>query len=177
MKSALLNAVLAVYLMALLLLLLAPISTGAIQPILAIDVDKWVHLVLFAGLGALLRWKLGTRNNASFIAVAGFGTVAVATEIAQHYTGYRHADFGDLTADIIGGILGVLVANRVMGRSMPERLIGAVVSVIGLGIGLLFALADVIGLGANEVFGTVQITGAAMGLLVALGGVAICWKG
>jgi VanZ family protein len=67
--------------------------------------DKWVHLGLFALLGALaarLWWGQGMFKTAAL----GLLTLAVGTECLQHFIPGRGASVADLLADVAGLALG-----------------------------------------------------------------------
>jgi peptidoglycan/LPS O-acetylase OafA/YrhL len=56
---------------------------------------------------------------------------------------------------------------------MSRRAVGLTVAVVGLIVGLLFALADVIGLGGSPGFGTRQLIGALVGAVILIVGIVI----
>lgn len=82
----------------------------------------WLSLLLTPGLMLLHRLKSW---HAIAIAVAANSLIGIATEVVQLKLGAqhgRHADLGDLTADVAGSIIGALVAALVVMRlTRPER--------------------------------------------------------
>ena len=56
---------------------------------------------------------------------------------------------------------------------MSTKNMGLILAVIGVLLGLLFALADVIGVGDPAQFGYIQIIGTVVGVLIFIGGVII----
>lgn len=173
MRNSLDRMILAVYLIALITLLLAPVTVDGRYQLLNIGGDKWVHFGLFSGLAGLFRWNLPKSRRPLLFAFVATFAVSVFTELAQSVTSYRSASLGDLGADLIGGLVGVLVMSRIMSRPRPERTVGAIVTLLGLGIGALFVLADVIGVGTTQTFGPTQMTGSFLGALIAFGGIGI----
>ena len=82
------------------------------------DADKLVHLVLYAGLGALTvraaAVRVATNRTALgvLIAVSAFGA---ANEWNQRFVG-RSASHADWVADTIGGAVGILAAKSLARR-------------------------------------------------------------
>jgi peptidoglycan/LPS O-acetylase OafA/YrhL len=56
---------------------------------------------------------------------------------------------------------------------MSRRTVGLTLAVVGLIVGLLFALADAIGLGGSPGFGRSQIIGIVVGVVILIVGVVI----
>jgi len=56
---------------------------------------------------------------------------------------------------------------------MSGRAVGLTVAVVGLIVGLLFALADAIGLGGSPGFGTRQLVGVIAGAVILIVGIVI----
>jgi peptidoglycan/LPS O-acetylase OafA/YrhL len=56
---------------------------------------------------------------------------------------------------------------------MSRRAVGLTLTVVGLIVGLLFALADAIGLGGSPGFGRSQIIGIVMGVIILIVGLVI----
>lgn len=160
---------LATYLVALLGLLMLPIS-GRELLLFGIGSDKWMHVALFGGLAVLLRWNLRESRHALFVSVGATFAVAVATEVAQGFIAYRSAESWDVLAGLIGAILGALAADRILSSVTLQKLLGPVVVTTGLVVAVLFLSADVIGIGNSAQVGTLQIAGMTVGVLFALGG-------
>ena len=167
---------LAIYLIALLGLLMFPIG-GSEYRLLGIRVDKWMHVALFGGLAVFLRWNLSTNRYAVFFSIGAASVVAAATEVAQGLVTYRSAELWDLLAGVLGATLGAVGMNRIVSSRVPDKLVGLIVAILGLMVGAIFVLADVIGVGTNDIFGTVQMVGAALGALITVGGVGVYVRG
>lgn len=167
---------LAIYLLALLAVLLFPIS-GPGYRLLSIGADKWMHAVLFGGLAVFLRWNIRANTHAVFMAIGAAMIVAGATEVAQGLVAYRSADFRDLLAGLIGAVIGAVCTNRIMAFAVPEKPFGLLVAVLGLLLGSFFVLADVIGVGKSSIFGTLQVAGTTLGALITLGGIGVYSRG
>lgn len=163
---------LAIYLVALLGLLMFPFG-GLGFRILGIGFDKLMHVAMFAGLAALLRWNLSASRYTTFAVIVTASMVAAATEVAQGFVSYRSADLWDLVAGILGAALGAVIMNRILASRVADRSVGLVVVVLGLMVGASFGLADVIGISSNNTFGATQIAGTALGALIAIGGIGI----
>ena len=162
---------LAFYLVALLGLLMFPIDGRDFQ-FLGIQSDKWVHIALFCGLAMLLRWNYSDSRNGLIISVGiAFGVVAV-TEAGQGLVAYRSAELWDIVAGFFGAIVGATSVDRIMSSPVLQKLLGPIVALLGLMVSAFFLLADVIGVGKGA-FGALQITGIVLGVLIALGGLAV----
>ena len=167
---------LAIYLIALLGLLMFPIE-GPEFRFLGIGTDKWMHVALFGGLAMMLRWNLSANRHAVFVAVGVAFVVAAATELAQGLVAYRSAEFMDLVAGLLGALFGATAMNRVVSSPVLEKWIGLLVAILGLMIGVFFLLAGVNGVGETDRFGTTQMAGMACGAIIAARGVGVYLKG
>jgi VanZ family protein len=163
---------LAVYLIAMLALLMSPLSGPKIE-MPGFGIDKYLHFALFGGLAVFLRWNLAARRLAALTAVAAAFVVAAATEIAQGLIAYRSAELLDLIAGLFGAVLGAAGANRIMASPAPGQLLGITVTIVGFFLSVLFVLADVVGLGNSHQFGTLQIAGTVLGAVVTAGGIVV----
>lgn len=163
---------LVIYVIALFGLLLLPID-GPGYSLLGIEIDKWTHAALFAGLAMLLRWNLSTTVNAVILSIGVAAIVAGSTELAQDLVAYRSSDFGDALAGTVGAAFGALAMNRVMSSCVPDRLVGLAVVALGIMISVIFLLADMIGISTNNSFGTTQIVGTALGVFITVGGARV----
>ena len=170
------RALLAIYLIALLGLLMIPFS-GPENDLFGIETDKLVHVVLFAGLAMLLRLNLTAKQHAVMLSIAAAFVVVVATEAAQGLVKYRSAELMDVLAGFLGATLGAVGMNRIVSSPVFEKWVGVLVIILGLMVGALFLLADVIGVGDRSVFGLVQMAGMALGAVMAARGFAIYMKG
>ena len=160
-----------VYLVALLALLLLPVSEPGFH-LAGINSDKWMHVALFGGFAMMLRWNLASNRLASPIAVGMSVLFAAAIEIVQGFTTYRDAEWADLLAGAVGAVVGVIVMNRVLASPHSDQRAGALVVLLGIMVGGASILADVIG--AHRLhFGPLQIAGTVLGVLLILGGVAV----
>lgn len=167
---------LAVYLIALLGLLMFPIA-GPKFRLFGIGADKWMHVALFGGLAIFFVWNLSANRHAMFISISAAFVVAGATEIAQGLVTYRSAEWWDLLAGLLGATLGAMSMNRIVSSPRLEKSVGLLVAILGLMVGALFVLADVIGVGQNNLFGTAQMAGTALGALISVGGIGVYLKG
>jgi len=158
-----------VYFAALIGLLFFPIG-GPNFRWLGLDSDKWVHLVLFGGLAVMLRWNLVEFRRAFLISVGVASVFAASTELVQALLAYRSAEFQDFLAGFLGAVLGGAFAHLVLSSVNLQRLLGLIVSMLGIMLGVLFLIADLIGIGDNSRIGMIQIGGMAFGGLIALGG-------
>ncbi|MBZ0112933.1 MAG: VanZ family protein [Thermoanaerobaculia bacterium] len=83
-------------------------SFDFLPPWLANSSDKFVHFLLIVPLGFLLwcGWRVWGW-------VIGFlVTFAVASEVSQIWVPLRSAEASDVVADLLGGLLGALIARR-----------------------------------------------------------------
>jgi uncharacterized membrane protein YeaQ/YmgE (transglycosylase-associated protein family) len=166
---------LAIYLVALVGLLLLPIDTPD-HVFLGVEIDTWAHVALFGGLAVFLRWNLSGVRHASALSVGIAAAIAAATEVAQSLTDYRSADWLDLVVGVLGALLGAIAMNRVLVSRAHDELIGLMVALIGAMISATFLLADVIGVSGNDYFGTAQLAGTILGALIGAGGIRIYLK-
>jgi VanZ family protein len=85
--------------------------------------DKLAHLVLFAGLGALVAASIaapGRRRIAILVVAAAVASLyGVLDEVHQSYVQGRTFEFADMGADVLGGWLGAGCLTAVIGR-VPE---------------------------------------------------------
>lgn len=160
---------LAMYLVALFVLLMLPISGTEVQ-LRGIGSDKLVHVALFGGLAVLLRWNLSEWRHALLVSIGIACFFAALTEIAQGFVGYRSAEWPDLLAGLIGAVLGATSADRILSSAALQKLLGPIVVFLGLMVGAFFLLADVIGVGNSNQLGYLQIAGMVIGALIAAGG-------
>jgi VanZ family protein len=160
---------LAIYLIALLALLMLPIE-GPQFRFLNIRTDKWMHFALFGGFAVFLRWNLASNPRAVFISISAAFVLATATEVAQGLIEYRSANLWDLMAGFIGSTLGAVGIQRFMSSTIYSKSDGLIVAILGLMIIGFFALADVIGMGDPKQFGILQMVGVGLGTLIASGG-------
>ena len=104
-----------VILLAGLLLALAPIVIpwfGGVGPGIP-ELDKWLHGVVFLLLALWFTGQYARRRYiVILVALAGYGMLI---EIGQSMIPYRTAEWGDLVADCIGILAGVLVALTLTG--------------------------------------------------------------
>ena len=170
------RVLLAIYLVALLVLLIAPIP-GPEYRLLGIGADKWMHFALFGGLAVLLRWNLSTSRHAVFVCIGAASVVAGATEIVQSLVDYRSAELWDLLAGVLGATLGAVVTNQIVSSPVLQKIVGLLVVILGLILAAVFVFADLIGVGQSSPFGTLQIIGTALGALITAGGIGIYVKG
>lgn len=167
---------LASYLIALLCLLMFPIA-GPDFRLLGVGADKWMHIALFGGLAALLRWNLSASRHAILLSVAVAVVVAAATEVAQSLVAYRSAESWDLLAGLLGATLGAISMHRIVSSPVLAKLTGVLVAFLGLMVGTLFGLADVIGVGDSNSFGSLQVAGVVLGALITGGGIGVYLQG
>jgi VanZ family protein len=166
---------LAIYLIAVLGLLLLPISSPN-YALLGIKADKLVHIALFAGMAALIRWNISKTRHASVITVAFVLLTILFTEAAQRFIAYRSADWADVIAGSIGALFGVVAMNRIMSSASPEKLIGVLVAMLGAMIITLSLLVDLMRQHGQHRFGPFQFVGTILGILLVVGGTAVYFK-
>jgi len=158
-----------IYVTALIGLLFFPIG-GPDFRWLGLDSDKWMHFVLFGGLAVMLHWNLVEFRQAFLISVGVASIFAASTELVQAPLVHRSAEFQDFLAGLLGALLGGAFAHFVLSSVTLQRLLGLIVSMLGIMIGILFLVADLIGIGDADRVGMIQIGGMAFGGLIALGG-------
>ena len=160
------------YILALFVLLIFPIA-GPEFRLLGFGSDKWIHFGLFGGLTVLLRWNFSRNYQAWLLAVGTALAIAIAAEIAQSLVAYRSAELWDVVAGFIGAVLGATGVGKILSSPLLQRLLGLLIVALGLMIGTLFLFADVIGVGDPSRFGWLQMTGMALGALIAMGGTRV----
>jgi VanZ family protein len=77
--------------------------------------DKLVHIVLFA-LSTCLSCRAWSGKTARWTIVAGMSALAVITELGQIIIPGRSGELGDVTADLIGVLVGVLLCRFWLGE-------------------------------------------------------------
>jgi len=109
---------LAIYVMALLVITLAPLPAGGEFVETIPGLDKAIHVVLFGGLAFLLYWNAGLRRGQAAVIKAIGLTVAAAAliEVMQSPLPYRSGDAWDFLAGAVGALLGGAVAALLGGR-------------------------------------------------------------
>ena len=71
-------------------------------------VDKWAHVLTFAFLTV---WFAGQYRRGSYWRVAaGLAGFGILIELCQRFVGYRSAEWLDIGADVIGIVIGLLIA-------------------------------------------------------------------
>ena len=103
---------LAVYVMALLVITLAPLPAGGEYVEAVPGLDKLIHVVLFGGLASVLMWNAVRQGRTRvFIKVVGL-TIAAAglIELMQDPLPYRSGDIWDFLAGAVGALIGAAVA-------------------------------------------------------------------
>ena len=106
------HAVLAVYVVILLGLTLAPAPSVATA---FSGLDKWVHAGLFDGLVLLLSWNVRSLKGLAVAVVISL-IAAALIEFAQKQLPYRTADLSDFEAGVGGVVVGALVAAILLKR-------------------------------------------------------------
>ena len=112
----------ALYLIALVGLLVLPAS-GVSFEFLGVRSDKWIHIILFAGLAALMRWN-AEGGHLMMMALALAMVVVVATELIQGVINYRSVDAADVFAGALGYAIGVATMHKIIVSTVLRRLIG-----------------------------------------------------
>ncbi len=81
--------------------------------------DKWVHVLVFAALGA---WAAQIYTPSPALWRAGIGLVAfgASTELIQALIPWRSGDILDFLADSVGVGLGLAIAPTMLGRSVQR---------------------------------------------------------
>lgn len=87
-----------------------------------LDSSDWLHLILFTWLGLLI-W-LARPNLRNWRGIALVTVLAVGAELAQWLADGREPGVGDATLNVVGGLVGVLLAHvlgliaaRIRGRT------------------------------------------------------------
>jgi VanZ family protein len=81
--------------------------------------DKLMHMVLFA-LSTCLSCRAWSDKTASWIILAGMSALAVITEVGQIIIPGRSGELGDVAADLIGVLVGVLLCRFWRGERRPS---------------------------------------------------------
>ena len=77
------------------------------------QVDKWAHFLAFAFLAV---WFAGQYRPRSYWRIAlGLLAFGIFIELCQRFVGYRSAEWLDVAADIVGIIVGLLIAAMGLG--------------------------------------------------------------
>lgn len=116
-----LHAVFALYAVLVLVSMLAPLPAPSSVPHGA---DKLVHLAAFIGLGALWYWagSSGRGGASAGWVMAGSAAMAAAVEVVQALLPYRTGELWDFAVGAVGGVVGVVVARRLLrGSSFTDR--------------------------------------------------------
>jgi len=111
------RTLLGLYVMALLVITLAPLPDGGEFVEAVPGLDKLIHVLLFGGLAFLLMWN-ATRQGRALVFIKVFGlTVAAAAliEAVQNPLPYRSGDVWDLLAGAVGALIGVALATGMLG--------------------------------------------------------------
>ena len=164
----------ALYLISLSVLLLTPTADLG-NKLQSIGADKFVHVALFAGLAALLKWNLPESRYPKSAPVLGAVFFVIGFEVAQYFTGYRSARAGDLLAGLMGVWFGITGTNYVL-AAVSERLMGIAVAMLGLMIGVLFDVANFREADHQVLTDALRIFGMATGILLIIVGVAVYFK-
>ena len=108
---------LAVYVMALLVITLAPLPAGGEYVEAIPGLDKLIHVLLFGGLAFLLRWNaVGQGRARVFIRAFGLTLAAAALiELMQDPLPYRSGDVWDFLAGTVGALIGAALATAMLG--------------------------------------------------------------
>jgi hypothetical protein len=113
--GALARGVFAVVVLVSLAVLFAPASDVPSAPA---GVDKVVHGLLFAALAVSGRWA-GVARGALGVLLVGYATVS---ELVQELTPLgRTASIGDLLADVVGLLAGLLLWERLTRRTAAQH--------------------------------------------------------
>lgn len=108
---------LGVYVIALLLITLAPLPAGGEYVEAIPGLDKAIHVALFGGLALLLVWNAELwRGKAAVIKAIGLTVAAAALiEVMQAPLPYRSGDVWDFLAGAVGALLGGAIAGALRG--------------------------------------------------------------
>lgn len=108
---------LGVYVVALLVLTLAPLPVLASRLAATDNLDKVVHFVLLGGLTVMLYWNLAVAGRPPLGRVVGPAIAfAALIELLQAPLPYRTMDFWDLVWGAAGSIVGYFVIARLTAR-------------------------------------------------------------
>ena len=77
------------------------------------DIDKWLHAITFAVLAI---WFAGQYRPRSYWRI-GIGLIlfGILTEACQQLVSYRSAEWFDLAADVLGVVVGLIIATAGLG--------------------------------------------------------------
>jgi VanZ family protein len=107
------GAILAVYTVAVMALMVAPVRTPRFAAGLP-AVDKVVHGALFGVMTAFIWWNLGALPRRRVLWAVLLATLfAVLVEVVQHFVPYRSADLVDAAAGLAGALACAVVLARV----------------------------------------------------------------
>ena len=118
------RGILAAYLLATVVLFLAPIGSPDVASKLPVDPDKLAHFGLIAVLAAGVWWVLPARRGRAAIAFLVAAGYALAIEGIQALLPYRTGDAFDLVAGALGASVGAALAKlgAVLARHLGRRL-------------------------------------------------------
>lgn len=129
MRSAHRRIILGLYVVAVLVLMLAPIRQPRLVRSIP-DADKIVHAALFGLMAAVFWWNLAARRRGRAVwAVALATAFACAVEILQAFVPYRSSD----PLDAVAGLVGAVVAALVLVRLSEKRGVGGDQGELGAG--------------------------------------------
>lgn len=105
---------------------LSSIPGTAFPEVPVAQTDKLVHGVLYLVLGALLVRALRASTalrGGRLVALGGLLAIGygVTDELHQLFTPHRSCDWHDVAADAAGGLVGALLATRVLLRKAPNQ--------------------------------------------------------
>jgi VanZ family protein len=111
------GTLLALYVIALLVITLAPLPAGGEYVEAVPGLDKAIHVVLFGGLAFLLTWNAERQGRARvFSKVFGLTVAAAALiEVMQAPLPYRSGDVWDFLAGAVGALIGAAMATAMLG--------------------------------------------------------------
>lgn len=117
----------AVYLVVIFGITLAPIPPDATAQLDIPGLDKWIHAAMIGGFALLLYWRPGpalafARAAGSLLAAAA---VAGLIELAQEPLPYRSGDWLDFGAGVIGALLAIALATVWRASRARRRRLGA----------------------------------------------------
>ena len=97
-----------------LILLLGAIFVGGEAPgagsLFAPPWDKLVHLLVFGSIGVFVALSVPTLPTIAILPIVA--AIGASDEIHQLFLSGRQAGFGDWLADLVGGMLALLIATR-----------------------------------------------------------------
>jgi len=99
--------------------MLLGITIGSLIPVSRFDIhagDKLVHVLMYLLLMTWFAQVMESRLH-SRVAIL-FITLGFLLEIAQHATGYRRFEWGDVLANLTGVLLGWVLVHSIVGRSI-----------------------------------------------------------